>query len=678
VIVWAVLNGMLKRGLPGGIILSGAVFGMINGLLAITVVLVYRANRVVNFAAAQFGAVAAVLAIEFVIRLHVEFFVAVASGLVIAAALGALLEFTILRRFANAPRLIVAVATIGLAQVLDGASLLIPTEWSHGQGVAGTFSAPIHLHFTVFPVVFDANYVMALILVPVALIGLTIFLRYTAYGVAIRASADNGERARLLGVPVARLSTIVWAITGLLSALAVLLRVPILGFYSFQSVSSGGTDLLLQTFTAAVIGGMTSLPVTMVAAIGLGILEQSGAWQFKNATYVDALLLVVILVALLVRRDRLSRAAGTGIATWRAVRPIRPIPAELWRLPQVRNGVAFVRLAVLTFALAYPFMVNGARAQLASYVLIYGIVAASLVVLTGWAGHISLGHVAFMGIGGATMGTLLTRHGWDLFPALLAAALVAGVVALILGIPALRVSGPFLAVVTLAFAITSAALFFRREYFSWFIPDQVSRPVLFGRIAIDTDRQMYYLCLVVLVLVLAGVRALRASHIGRALLATKENPLAAESFALNTTRLNLTAFVVSGALAGLAGGLYTLLLTSFSFSSFTADNGLILFTMVVIGGLGSLPGAVLGAIYVYGVQYLLPGAWTNLATGGGLVLLLLFLPGGLGELVYRIRDQLLRLAAQRYRVHVPSLVADSLVPEEEDTRVLIASGLGGS
>jgi branched-chain amino acid transport system permease protein len=252
------------------------------------------------------------------------------------------------------------------------------------------------------------------------------------------------------------------------------------------------------------------------------------------------------------------------------------------------------------------------------------------------------------------------------------------VVALIIGIPALRVSGPFLAVVTLAFAITSAALFFRREYFSWFVPDQVQRPVLFGRISISTDRQMYYLCLVVLVLVLAGVRALRASHIGRALLATKENHLAAESFALNTTRLNLIAFVVSGALAGLAGGLYVLLLTSFNFSSFTADNGLILFTMVVIGGLGSLPGAVLGAIYVYGVQYLLPGAWTTLATGGGLMLLLLFLPGGLGELVYRVRDLALRWAAQHWQVHVPSLIADSRVPEEEDTGVLLASGLSGS
>jgi branched-chain amino acid transport system permease protein len=416
----------------------------------------------------------------------------------------------------------------------------------------------------------------------------------------------------------------------------------------------------------------------MAAAVGLGILEQGGAWQFKNATYVDAMLLVVILVALLVRRDRLSRASETGISTWRAVRPVRPVPAELWRLPQVRNASVFIRLTLLTFALAFPFMVNGARAQLASYILVYGIVAASLVVLTGWAGHISLGHVAFMGIGGATMGVLLARHGWDLFPALLAAIVVSGVVALIIGIPALRVSGPFLAVVTLAFAITSAALFFRREYFSWFVPDQVQRPVLFGRISISTDRQMYYLCLVVLVLVLAGVRALRASHIGRALLATKENHLAAESFALNTTRLNLIAFVVSGALAGLAGGLYVLLLTSFNFSSFTADNGLILFTMVVIGGLGSLPGAVLGAIYVYGVQYLLPGAWTTLATGGGLMLLLLFLPGGLGELVYRVRDLALRWAAQHWQVHVPSLIADSRVPEEEDTGVLLASGLSGS
>ena len=158
------------------------------------------------------------------------------------------------------------------------------------------------------------------------LIALAWFLRFTHYGVAIRAAADNGDRARLLGVPVRRLSTLIWTITGVLSALAVLLRVPIIGFSSFDSVSSGGLPLLLQTLTAAVIGSMTSLPITVLAAVGIGIADQLSAWSFRDATYVDAALLGVILVVLLAKRGAFTRASDTGISTWQAIRPVRPVP----------------------------------------------------------------------------------------------------------------------------------------------------------------------------------------------------------------------------------------------------------------------------------------------------------------------------------------------------------------
>ena len=663
VVVWLALNAGLPHGAPAGVLLAGTVFGAINALVAISIVLVYRANRVVNFAAAEFGSVAAVLAIEFHIKLGLNYFLSVGSGLLIAAVLGAVLEVTVIRRFGNAPRLIVAVATIGLAQLLNGVSVIIPVEWSKG-GNSGTFNTPFTAHFTIFPVVFNGNYLVAIVVVPIVLAALVWFLRYTNYGVAIRAAADNGDRAKLLGVPVNRLSTIVWTITGVLSALAVLLRIPILGFLSFSSVSSSSLDLLLQTLTAAVIGGMTSLPVAVAAAVGLGIFEQLGAWTFQNATFVDTSLFVLILAVMLLRRDRLTRAADTGIGTWQFIKQVRAIPPEMTHLREVQVGRRVVRLGVLAFALVLPYLITPARTQLASLVLIYGIVAASLVVLTGWAGHISLGQVAFMGFGAATTGILMTAHGWDMFLALAAGAVVAGAVAVVIGVPALRISGPFLAVVTLAFAVTAANYFLIPRYFPWFDPQQqVVRPVLFGRVSIATDRQMYYVCLVGLAVVLAAVAGLRRSAAGRAMIAAKENRLATQSFAIDTTRLNLTAFAVSGAIAGLAGGLFVVQQQAYNFSAFNAEDGLVFFTMVVIGGLGSIPGAVLGAIYVYGAQYLLPPGWSIMATGAGILILLLFLPGGLGELVFRARDRLLRLLAARRGLLVPSLVADQRVAE---------------
>ncbi|HUC37336.1 MAG TPA: ABC transporter permease [Acidimicrobiales bacterium] len=659
-VVWLVLNAVLPHGAPAGIILSGAVFGAINALVAISIVLVYQANRVVNFAAAEFGSVAAVLAIEFHIKLGLNFFVSILAGLVISAALGALLEILVIRRFGNAPRLIVMVVTIGLAQVLNSLSIIIPVKWSGGAS-SGTFTTPWNLHFMVFPVLFNANYVLAIVVVPMVLAFLVWFFKYTNYGTAIRAMADNGDRAKLLGVPVQRLSTVLWAMTGVLSALAVLLRVPILGFLSFNSVSSSSIDLLVQTLAAAVIGGMTSLPVTVVAAIGLGIAEQQGAWSFQNSAYVDVVLLVVVLVALLVKRDRLTRASDTGISTWRAIGQVRPVPPELADLREVRLGRRALPVALLVFAVALPYLIPPARTQLATLVLIYAMVGASLVVLTGWAGHISLGQVAFMGFGAATTGILVTNHGVDLLVALACGALVAGVVAVVIGIPALRISGPFLAVVTLAFALTSANYFLIPRFFPWFDPQKSIPPhTLFGRIHIASDREMYFFCLFFLIAILVALSTLRKTHAGRAMIAAKENRLATQSFGMSTVRLNLVAFAVSGAIAGLAGGLFVVQQQAYSFGAFPAESGLVFFTMVVIGGLGSIPGAVLGAVYVYGAQYLLAPGFQELATGAGIVLLLLFLPGGLGELFYRVRDQALRQLAHRRGLLVPSLLADRL------------------
>jgi branched-chain amino acid transport system permease protein len=664
VVAFLLAANMLPHGAPLGIIVGGVVLGSINGLVALSIVLVYKANRTANFAAASFGSVAAVVAIELHIQVGLDYVLSMLAGIALAAVLGAFIEMTIIRRFANAPRLILMVATIGLAVVLDGASIIIPVEWSGTK--SGSFSAPWNFHFRIAPVLFNANYVVAIIVVPVVLVALTWFLRYTSYGVAIRAAADNGDRARLLGLPVNRLSTIVWTITGVLSALAVLLRVPILGFLSFSSVSQNGPELLLQTLAAAVVAGMASMPVTIAASICLGIASELAAWSFHDATAVDVVVFGVVLIALLTQRNTLSRAADSGISTWQNIRPIRPTPPELAHLRQVRLTTHALRLGLLAFALTLPLWISPAHTQLATDILIYAIVAGSLVVLTGWAGHVSLGQIAFMGFGGATMADLAGRHGWDIILALVAGALVAGVVAVVIGIPALRISGQMaLGVVTLAFGVTSASYFLVPQYMGWFASNiAIDRPHLFGRIATDSDQQMYYVVLFVLAASLAAVRGLRNSNAGRAMIAGQDNRFATQSFAINTTRVNLVAFAISGTIAGLAGGLYTIQQVGFNPAGFSAEDGLTFFMMVVIGGLGSIPGAVLGAIYVYGAQYLLPPGWDVMASGAGLLLLLMFMPGGLGEVVFRVRDAWLRRLAAKHRIYVPSLVADTRVEDE--------------
>jgi branched-chain amino acid transport system permease protein len=668
VALWQVLERTVDRGMPLGIILQGAVFGALYALIAAGLVLVYRANRIVNFAQAELGAVASVVAIMLVIQHDLNFFVAIAVGCISALVSGAIIDMVIIRAFRNAPRLILSVATIGIAQILAGLSFQIPRWWAGGSGsgdVEGKFTTPFNFHFDFGSARFSGNHLLAMIAVPVVILALTAFLRWTDYGVAIRASAENGDRAQLLGMPVSRLSTVVWAIASLLSAISVILRTSILGFSSFSGVSGGGASLLLRTFAAAVIARMENMAVAAAAAIGIGIFESGAIWIYSNAAYADALLVGVILIALIAQRGHFSRFAETGISTWKAMREVRPIPAELRKLPEVRFGLIGLWVLVGAFVLTLPLWAEPGREQLVSIIFIYSIVAVSLVVLTGWVGQISLGQWALVGFGSAGAGVLLGRHSQDLFVSLLGGMAAAALIAVIIGIPALRISGPFLAVTTLAFAVTARFFFLEDRYLPWFVEARVQRPVLFNRIPIELDWQFYYFALAFLIIVLIAVRNLRNSRTGRAFIAVRDNEPAAMASALNVPRLKLLAFAISGAIAGLAGGLYVLQQRGLNTDAFGPEVSLRIFTMVVIGGLGSLPGAILGAVYVRSIEFFVGGGWALLASGGGLLLILLVLPGGLGAGMYRIRDELLRWVAKRRGIVVPSLLADVRVEQGE-------------
>jgi branched-chain amino acid transport system permease protein len=655
-VLWRVLDAVLDRGAPPGILLRGTVVGGLYALGAIGIVLVWRGSGTVNFAQAELGSVAAVVAIELVVQYELNYFAAVAVGLVLAALIGWLVEVAVIRRFRKAPRLILTVATIGVAQVLAGLAILIPLAWE-GVG-AGRFTTPFSAKFTLDPVVFDGNYVLVLIVVPVVLFGLAWFLRSTDYGIGIRAAADNDDRANLLGLPTRRLSSLVWVLAAVLSAIAVMLRIPLLGFASFASVSGGGNALLLRVLAAAVIGRMENLPRTVMAAIGIGVFEELASSELSNTNIVDALLVVVILVALLLQRDAFRRATETGIGSWRAIREVRPVPPELARLPEVRWGRRVLQLGLLVLAVTVPLWARPSQEQAVALLLVYAIVAVSLLILTGWAGQISLGQFALVGFGGATTGILYERHGWDFLLALPVGMAVAAVAAVVIGIPALRVRGPFLAVTTLAFAVTTSTYFLNNSHFQWFVPGRILPPVLWERIDLGVGWIQYEACVVGLLIAVLVARNLRASRTGRVLLAVRDNEAAAATMTIDATRAKLTAFAISGALAGLAGSLYAVLQRGIFADAFDAEVSVRLFSMVVIGGLSTIPGAILGAAYVRGAEFFLPAQWTLIASGFGILLLLLVLPEGLGGGMYRIRDWVLRRIAARRDLYVPSLVAD--------------------
>ncbi|HEY2704536.1 MAG TPA: ATP-binding cassette domain-containing protein [Candidatus Dormibacteraeota bacterium] len=653
----------LPTGIPLGILANGMVIGTLYALVALGLILVYRADRLISFAQVGLGAVPAVLALLLVTDRHVSYWVAAGVMLGGAALTGALVEVVVMRRFRRSPRLVATVATIGLAQVLAVLEIAMPALVSGRTLAPPEFPTPFRgLRFELGGVIFDGDHIAILVVAVALMLGLAGFLRLSRYGVAVRAAAENADRAALLGIPVRRLSTLVWVVAAVCSAIAVFMRAPVTGLSPGASVSP---TVLLYGLAAAVVAGMESLPLALLAGMGIGVIDQSAFFGTSKPDLSAALMLPIILGALLLRRGTVSRAFDTGVSTFRTLREFRPIPLELRATPEVRWGRIGLRIAVCALLVALPLVVGSVRANFASLVVIFAIVGISVVILSGWAGQVSLGQFAFCGIGAAVAGGLAVNHHADFFVTLLAAGLAGAAAALLIGLPALRVQGLFLAVVTLAFAVTVQNVVLDRQYTSWLLPGldvPVLRPIIYRAVDVRGDVAFYYVCLGVLGLAWLCARSLRASHAGRSLIAVRDNVAAAQAVGTSATRARLAAFAISGFIAAVAGALLAYQQQAVDRPTFGVLTSLEVFVFVVVGGLTSLPGALLGALYYEGLRYVGPaiglGDLQVLASGVGVLLLLLAAPGGLASGLYGLRDRLLRAVARRHGIEVPSLAGE--------------------
>lgn len=652
---------------PYPILFVGLVLGSLSALVAMGLVLIYRANRVINFAQGQVGGLAAILAASLIVGPKWAFFPAVLAGLIAAVVLGAGTEYLIIRRFSKAPRLLLTVATIGILQLFAFGQLALPRLFDFDT--APQPPVPFDFTFRWDPVVFRGSHLLIMIVVPIVAIGLGAFFRFTRIGIAVRAAAESADRAALLGIPVKRVGTLVWTISAFLSALGVLLRMPI------QGVNIGGlegTSLLLRALAAAVIGRMESLPKAFAAALALGAIEQAVFFQTNRTVVVDGILFFIIIAGLLFqRRGVVSRAEDSGVSSWAATREVRPIPRELVRLPEINAAKVLVGVLAVVGFFYIPTTLSQGDVNLMGVGLMIGIVTLSLVILTGWAGQISLGQLAFMAFGAAVAGKL-AQQGWNFWLTMIVAGLTGAFIAVVIGLPALRIRGLFLAVSTLSFALATGTYLLNYEFFPWLVPDpsvRITRPTLFGKFDLENEHTMYWFILVFFIFTLASVQSLRRSRTGRILVATRDNERAAQSYGVSPTRAKLSAFALSGFFAAIAGALYVYHQHGLSSTILSPDSSIRVFSMAVIGGLGSIPGALLGAAYLTFVDY---SSFTRqpmsrlLASGVGVLFILLVIPGGLGSVIYNVRDSLLRLIARRRNIIVPSLLADVRVEDEPE------------
>ncbi|MGH9000359.1 MAG: ATP-binding cassette domain-containing protein, partial [Acidimicrobiia bacterium] len=641
---------------PGGVVLQGVVLGTGTGLLAVGLVLTYRATRAINFAYGAMGGVGATLGVGLYLGQGWPWPAAVAVAVAAGVVAGGLSERLVIRRFAGASRLHLTVATIGLAQVLGGISLLLP-GWLGAPRLVGSFETALNdVRLSVHPVILTGNDLFLAAAVPFLLGALGWFLCRTDAGRAVRAIADNRDRAVLLGLPVARLSSLVWLIGGGLAALTVALKAPGEGL---TVDAAAGVTLLLPALAAAMVAGLESLPVAFAAGVGLGVVDQVVRWNVPAASATTVVFLGVILLALVVSaaRRRTTRVDPEA-SSWSGAGALRPLPGVLAGLPEMRAARSALRCVVVGAALAVGLTAGPSQLNRVSVAVVYGIVAVSLVVLSGWGGTVSLGQVAIVGVGAVVTGNLVARSNLDLFLALAAAAAAGAVVAVVVGLPALRVRGLYLAVTTLAFAVAVDAYALNPANFGEWIPGSFDRPVLWKRFDLGGERPFYFLCLGGLVLACALVRRLRASRTGRTLIATRDNQRAAAAAGIATVRTRLEGFVMAGALAGLAGGLHAMALRGIGFHTYEPSLSLLAFSMAVIGGIGSVTGALSGVALITWLGYAFPRLQL-LLTGAALLAVLMVVPGGLAEAGQRLRDLLAYRVARRRGLDVTPAAAGS-------------------
>jgi len=625
----------IKLTFPG--VVLGAVIGMTYGILAVGLILIYRSNKIINFAHGQIGAFgAAVLAIA-VVRWHFPYWVAFPLALAAASGMGGVVEAMVVRRLRKAPRLMSIVATLGAAQFVLLLSVVIAKEVRSSS----TFPQPVGLpQFSIGALRVTPAYSGMLFLTPLVVLALVLFLRYTRSGLAIRGSAANPETARLVGVSPSRMSTIAWALAGAISAYTAILVFPSRGLITADSL---GPALLLRALVAAVIGRMSSMPVALAAGVFVGIAEQALLFNFSSGGLTEMLLFVGIVVALLLQTRQQGRGDDQG--SWTAVLPWKPLPDAFRAVWSIRNLGAVAGAAALGVAVLVPLFTTNQVAFSLVAVVSFSLIGLSIAIVTGMAGQLSLGQFALAGVGATVSYRLTAAHGNYLL-GFVAAGVVAAAVSALIGLPALRIRGLMLAVVTLGFALAAQAWLLQQP---WMLGGRVTpgRPSIAG-FTLDNARKYYFFALALLVLGLLLYRNVRRGAFGRSLIAVRDNEDAARAFTVPVTRRKLEAFALAGFLAGVGGAVYGHSLAGLSFETFSPDASIKLVAMSVIGGIGILVGPVLGALYIVGIPAFVPLDTAGLAASSfGWLLLILYYPGGLAEVVRPLRDRLVDTLARR-------------------------------
>jgi len=634
-------------------VILGLSRGLIIGLLALGLVLIYKGTRILNLAQPFFGLLGAFLCwwltvearfLPFTAGSRPRFAVAAVLALVLVGLNGWSLERTLFRKLRRAPRLVTLVASIAIAQGTLGIVTLLFNRNADQAEQVRIIPTVLRTNFVIGDLGVTGGDVQAFLLVPLIAAAAAIFFRVTRFGVAVRAAAENGESARLLGISVDRVAVFTWVVGSVLAGIAGILLSAQQGVLTATTLSVG---FLVRALAAALIGGLTSLPGALAGGLIVGVAEAVIGGYFPSTIGLpETVFFAAVIIVLVFRPHGLF---GTPEATEDKVAfvpSIRDLPAKLREsefVPVLRRGSL---LTVVVFAVAVSLASGSATNGILVNVVVYSMVAVSLTVLMGYTGVISLGHWALVGVGAFATANLYTKHHVPFALTVPLVVLIGVWLSVLLGLPALRIRGLYLAIITLAFGYAAELYLFKSDSLAEGQTGISIVPPKLGPVNLDdpSNRPLFMVGIVMLLSSIWVARNLARSGTGRSFFALRENEKAAATLGVGLTQAKLVAFGISGGIAALAGVLHSLNIGNVNSVEYPAFTSIILVSMVMIGGLGSLTGPILGAFLVFGLPFLVKfdNQWiVPLGTGALLLVVIVEAPGGVAGLLRAVQRRVL-------------------------------------
>lgn len=601
-----------------GFLALGLVQGSLAALNAVGLVLLWRTTRVVNLAQPAMGLVGGVLVGMLVSSAGWSFWWAAPVGVGVGAAAGLLSERLVMVRLAALPRVVPMVATLGLAVLFQALQSGIPFAFG---GRLPSYDVDLGFELFVFPVLLKGPHLLALAALPVAVSGVHWYLHRSRLGVAAVATGQDLERAQALGIDPGFVRSVSWAIAGALSGVSGVLAVPVLGFSLGEGV---GAAVLLLAFAPAVVVGLRDLRFAALAAVVFGITYQVALVRLPTAALADAGLAAVLLLSLALRRRPFDReAAAARSASWASATTPRRLPVALRRSTRWRSACAVAAPVAVAAAALPPLWLSPSGDVRYGTAGAMALAAVSVAVAWMFSGEIAIGHwgIAALGAAGAavTPGPALVRA--------LAAIAIGAVAAAALAFVSERRRGLSGAAAGLALALVAPR---------WLGEVDLGPRDGGGGAAVTAGA--------VAVAVAVAVTWFRSTRSGITLVAAHEEPRRAVDLGINGRRAYVHGLTLSGAVAGLAGALYLFAVPAgIAPGAFDAPRSFDILAFAVVGGLGSAIGAAAGAAALLAAGVLLPPPWGAVATGTGVLWVVLFLPSGLSVALTTVRDLVARL-----------------------------------